>query len=495
MINPIEHIALKRVSPTFDDRESVTALELVGKNTTKINEIIELVNKFTIDMEKTITDFILRANKDYEAFRIEMNQKLQDFIELITLRIDKQDVHIKETIEYILENFEKYMLENIQATLEKLLSEGAMDEEITNVINNYFNELKESLNGLSNEFNTYKTSNDEKVTKIENDLSTLSTDTINRFNDLQEEVDGIPRVSLDGYATEDYVDIALENVNAEGGVYEIEIDQPYTTTTITSANYSLFQEIVDDAINGKIHNLLFVKFSDNKLLYQISTDTPTNLIYKTVSPNNYTGQVISRTLTIKSTDGVISSIKTSTIDTSILAKNNTTSYDVTNNYHPAHKKYVDEESVPGQLAAAIASSGIVFGKSFMLILKFNVTEPMTDYEIEVGLQNLGLESFISADEVLSSINISSMQIGYVSPWDENLNNKMYIGFDSNNSISAIMPRYVVHKDASDNPVITFKISTMEGLNTIFYPRDVEVKCLVTIVNPQLATVIEETITA
>ena len=79
-IEKIENWYLQRTQPAFNEVEGVTAIDMVGKNTAKINEIIELVNKFTADMDAYIKVFTESTNKDYEAFKVSVNQKIVDFI-------------------------------------------------------------------------------------------------------------------------------------------------------------------------------------------------------------------------------------------------------------------------------------------------------------------------------------------------------------------------------------------------------------------------------
>ena len=103
MIKRIEHWALNRVYPTFDDRESLTAIELIGRTTTKMNEIIDTVNEFIDDVNKDLEEFTTTTNANYETFKVAMEQKFQDFIDIIDLKCKSQDVHIEEELNKIKE--------------------------------------------------------------------------------------------------------------------------------------------------------------------------------------------------------------------------------------------------------------------------------------------------------------------------------------------------------------------------------------------------------
>lgn len=136
MIRRINHWALQRVYPTFDDRESLTVLDLVGKNTTKINEIIDIVNNFIDDVNLSFENFTNETNKNYEAFRIEMNQKIKDFTDITELKLASQDKDITDAI--------NYMKNNLVNTVHDLLIQMFDTNELT--LNFEYDTNTESLN-------------------------------------------------------------------------------------------------------------------------------------------------------------------------------------------------------------------------------------------------------------------------------------------------------------------------------------------------------------
>lgn len=109
MIKRIEHWALNRVYPTFDDRESLTAIELIGKNTTKMNELVDTVNAFIDEVNKEIDDFVITSTNDYNTFKVAMEQKFQDFIDVIDLKCKSQDEHLEEELVVIKEEAKEYI--------------------------------------------------------------------------------------------------------------------------------------------------------------------------------------------------------------------------------------------------------------------------------------------------------------------------------------------------------------------------------------------------
>lgn len=126
MIRKIEHWSLNRIIPTINDTESLTVLELVGKNTTKINEIVDLVNNHIDTVNTLINDFIENTSTDLETFKIQMEQKFKDFADIIDLKIDSQDKLINDTIVYIKNNLHTYIVENFQTTIEEMIKDGTL---------------------------------------------------------------------------------------------------------------------------------------------------------------------------------------------------------------------------------------------------------------------------------------------------------------------------------------------------------------------------------
>lgn len=126
MIRKINHWSLNRVLPTIDDTESVTALELVGKNTTKINEIVDLVNSHIDTVNNLIEEFTNDVTQDLNTFKVQMEQKFNDFTNIIDLKIDSQDKLINDTIIYIKDNLNTYIIENTQNVIKEMVNNGTL---------------------------------------------------------------------------------------------------------------------------------------------------------------------------------------------------------------------------------------------------------------------------------------------------------------------------------------------------------------------------------
>lgn len=139
-IRPLDHWVLHRTHPTFDDKESLTVLELVGRHSVKMNELIEVVNMSISDINKTIEDFINGTNEDIEEFKVGVNQKIKDFKDVVEITLDsfrKDIIDLNQYIETELKN-----------SVQKLIDDGVLDEviqsslqEITNNVTNIDNRL------------------------------------------------------------------------------------------------------------------------------------------------------------------------------------------------------------------------------------------------------------------------------------------------------------------------------------------------------------------
>lgn len=126
MIRRINHWSLHRVLPSVSDTESLTVLELVGKNTNKINEIVDLVNNHIDTVNDLINEFINETSTNLESFKIQMEQKFKDFTDIIDLKMDSQDKLINDSIVYIKENLNTYIIENFQLAIEDMVRKGTL---------------------------------------------------------------------------------------------------------------------------------------------------------------------------------------------------------------------------------------------------------------------------------------------------------------------------------------------------------------------------------
>ena len=126
--------------PAFHDTESVTAIDMVAKLYGAMQTMIDEYNKFADDTEKKINDFMSDANSDREVFETAMRQEFQDFIDVVELKLQEQDLEIA--------NAKKYMEENIKTTTQNVVNDAIKNGSI--VVSEVYNPDTESLDLLVN---------------------------------------------------------------------------------------------------------------------------------------------------------------------------------------------------------------------------------------------------------------------------------------------------------------------------------------------------------
>ena len=135
MVELLNKLRIDNTLPAFNDLESATAIELVSKVYSKMNELIKEHNSFVDNVNKTIEDFKNSTTKDLEAFEVALRQEFQDFIDVINLKIMSQDNLIEGAIDY--------MKNNLEATVTEQINTAINDGRI--VIGLNYNETTENL--------------------------------------------------------------------------------------------------------------------------------------------------------------------------------------------------------------------------------------------------------------------------------------------------------------------------------------------------------------
>lgn len=164
-IRPVDHWVLHRTHPAFDDKESLTVLELVGRHTAKMNELIEVVNKSIFDINDTIEEFINGTNEDIEEFKVGVNQKIKDFKDVVEITLDSFRKDIGDSVIYIKENLNTYIANEFENALKELADNGELDENINNVLGGYVEDINNNITNI-----------DTRLTKLENQELTLTYD-------------------------------------------------------------------------------------------------------------------------------------------------------------------------------------------------------------------------------------------------------------------------------------------------------------------------------
>lgn len=312
MIRKIEHWFLERTKPAFNDVEGATAVDMVGKNTAKINEIVELVNNFTTEIDNMIKEFTESTNKDYEAFKTSVNQKIIDFIETVDLKLDSQDKEIAESIKYIKENLQAYIIENFRTAINEMVDNGELTDDIMSVFDSVnetvlehttkIGELETSVSEHTQQIAELRNSGGAKVYnlsisgKYSSSSAINSTENKTAFNNL------INEIVADGVDNGE-VNVTFTTSDSYSGVYKFEgfnsLEQATTSIYLTKIHTYLLNSIDSESVvsiggscsyNNGLYECSSFKFYENKVLMYKNENT-SNLITlnyplgSTVAPN------------------------------------------------------------------------------------------------------------------------------------------------------------------------------------------------------------------
>ena len=103
-IKPLPNIALTDLQPAFYDVESVTAVQMVSKFYTYLQNIVDDYNSFANEVNQEIEKFENDTNANYEEFQNCIKQMILDYIESIDTKINNQDLVIKDAVDYMKNN-------------------------------------------------------------------------------------------------------------------------------------------------------------------------------------------------------------------------------------------------------------------------------------------------------------------------------------------------------------------------------------------------------
>jgi len=145
MLKRIENLpnwCLVNKNPSFYDTESKTVLEETVKIYGKIQELISDYNLFVNEVNKKIDEFTTSTDKDQECFKQTITKLIEDYIVSIDTKISKQDLEIKEAV--------NFMKENISESLVELINEMKESGELNDVILNALEEVNTRLTALEN---------------------------------------------------------------------------------------------------------------------------------------------------------------------------------------------------------------------------------------------------------------------------------------------------------------------------------------------------------
>lgn len=93
--------------PSVYDSESGTAIEMVAKVYGAMQNLIKEYNQFAETVNQNIESFEADMKKDFEEFTVGLQQTLQDFIDVIDMKVSEQDQKIADAESYMVTNLPK----------------------------------------------------------------------------------------------------------------------------------------------------------------------------------------------------------------------------------------------------------------------------------------------------------------------------------------------------------------------------------------------------
>ena len=155
-MNLLPHWVLTDKFPAFYDSESKTALEQTARVYGAMQELITEYNSFVDSVNQHILDFENAAKKDYEIFTTAIRQEFQDFIDVVTLKIQSQDSIIEDAVSYMKTN----LSESIDAALLEMRASGGFSQEVLKV----YADLENQIAALNSRMNTFTALDDGSTT-------------------------------------------------------------------------------------------------------------------------------------------------------------------------------------------------------------------------------------------------------------------------------------------------------------------------------------------
>lgn len=129
---PLPNWCLTGSKPAFYDTESATAVEQTAKLYGVIQELINDYNKFTEEINTSITEFIESTNQDQECFKKHIDKIVHDYIAMLDDKVKLQDKKLNEAIEYMTTNIQSA----VRTLMDEMIASGEIDEVVMNAVDN-----------------------------------------------------------------------------------------------------------------------------------------------------------------------------------------------------------------------------------------------------------------------------------------------------------------------------------------------------------------------
>lgn len=146
-LKPLPPIALTNLQPAFYDVESATAIEMVSKLYSYIQEMANDYNAFITEVSNEIENFENDINYNIEEFENCIKKLMSDYIESIDIKIDLQDAKIEDAVNYMKNN----IIQTAQEIFEQAIISGTIRADLVNTYNSETEELTIDLDLIETE--------------------------------------------------------------------------------------------------------------------------------------------------------------------------------------------------------------------------------------------------------------------------------------------------------------------------------------------------------
>lgn len=117
---PLPHWVISDNHPAFYDTESLSAVKMVARLYSKIEELICNYNTYARRLSNYLEDFENGIIKDFKCFKECITNLQNEYIKTIDIKIDMQDSKINDAINYMKDN----IIETASILFEQALKAG-----------------------------------------------------------------------------------------------------------------------------------------------------------------------------------------------------------------------------------------------------------------------------------------------------------------------------------------------------------------------------------
>lgn len=168
--------ALPNNYPAFYDTESATAIEMTAKLYGAMSSFADEYNKFADDINKAIDEFVAKGAEDYLVFQMKMEQLYSDFVKVVELKYQSQDVYLQSAVAQIIAELPDKLAE----TLDNMYTSGEFD----NIVYNSIANLKADFDRIVANNNTFQSNINKSFSNLVTDVESFKQSTAADFNEL-----------------------------------------------------------------------------------------------------------------------------------------------------------------------------------------------------------------------------------------------------------------------------------------------------------------------